>query len=65
MTERDVKGNLLALRGAIETEDEKALAEVAFTLLEVYLVNQVRIAEALEDIRNFGAGQARPKDDLL
>lgn len=62
MTEHDVKGNLLALKGAIETNDSDVAAEVALLLLEGFLVNQVRIAEALEDIRSFGTGQSLPPE---
>lgn len=58
MTEWDVKGNLLALKGAIETKDTEVAAEVALTLLEGFFVNQAIIAEALEDIRSFGTGQS-------
>lgn len=61
MTEWDVKGNILALKGSIEENDSETAAEVALTLLEGYLLTQVRIAEALEDIRNYGVGQATPR----
>lgn len=62
MTEQDIKGNLLALRGAIEENNPEVAAEVGMTLLEGFLVTQVRIAEALEDIRQWGVGQSVPPE---
>lgn len=62
MTEQDVKGNLLALRGAIEHEDGEFAAAIGMNLLEGFLTTQIRIAEALEDIRQWGVGQQVPRD---
>ena len=58
MTEQDVRGNLLALRGAMETGNTEVAGEVALILLEGFLVTQIKIAETLEDIRSFGTGQS-------
>lgn len=50
MTERDIKGHILALRGAIEPPIGPAavIYDSAFTLLEGFLCNVARIAEATE-----------------
>lgn len=61
MTEQDIKGWLLALQGAMAHNDTDTASEAAMNLLEGFLVNQVRIAEALEDIRLWGTGQMEPK----
>lgn len=48
MTERDIKGHILALRGAIEAREAAVIYDSAFTLLEGFLCNVARIAEATE-----------------
>jgi hypothetical protein len=63
MTEQDVRGNLMALLGAIDTDDTDTAAEAAMALLEGFLLTQVRIVEALEDIRMWGVGQSVPPED--
>lgn len=59
MTESDVRGNLMALRGALEEDDDETAVEAGLALLENFLVTQVRIAEALDAIKDWGIGQSR------
>lgn len=53
----------MALLGAIDTDDTDTAAEAAMALLEGFLLTQVRIVEALEDIRMWGVGQSVPPED--
>lgn len=50
MTERDVKGLVTALVGAIIANDEKTALQVGVTLVTQVLVDLNRIANALEVI---------------
>lgn len=59
MTEQDIRGYVLALEGSIMEQDGETAAECALELLESYRITQVRIAEALEDIRQWGVGQSK------
>lgn len=65
MTENDVRGWMLALKGSIADDDAETALESALELIQMHMLTQVRIAEALEDIRNFGSGQANMKSDLI
>lgn len=65
MTENDVKGWMLALKGSIQENDSETALESVLELVQMHMLTQVRIAEALEDIRNFGVCQATPKGDLI
>ena len=50
MTENDVKGWMLALKGSIQEDDSETALESALELVQMHMLTQVRIAEALEAI---------------
>lgn len=48
MNERDIRGNVMALVGAVATKDEKTALQAGMELATQFLVDVNRIANALE-----------------